>query len=226
MELRTLEPDTVDLWCVALDAENFPNDRTWDILSETERERASRYRFARDRRRFVLARSALRWLLGDYLDIPPQTIQFEYGDRGKPFLNGTPLAFNVSHSEDLALIAVTWNRAIGVDLEYKRQIDSTALAERFFSPREVAALNEIAEHQRDDAFFNYWTCKEAYLKATGEGLAGLSRVEVTLTPSPVLWTDSERTWTLKPLQLRSDYAAALVVDGEIAEIRRRECDRW
>ncbi|MGC9506240.1 4'-phosphopantetheinyl transferase family protein [Baaleninema sp.] len=225
MKSQLLESDTVDLWCVALDAENFPNEDTREILSESERKRSQRYRFDRDRRRFVLARTALRWILGDYLQISPQAVQFEYGDRGKPYLPDTALSFNLSHSQDLALIAITWNRALGVDLEYKRTIDSTALAQRFFSPREVAALNQIAEPQRNATFFDYWTCKEAYLKATGEGIAGLSGVEVSLTPEPRLFVQSPQTWTLQPLLVRSDYAAALVVEGEPVEVRWRKCDR-
>ena len=141
-------------------------------LSDDECERAARFRFDRDRRRFVAGRSALRSLVGSYLDVAPDEVAFEYGPQGKPFVPGATLSFNVSHSGGQAVYAFGSGLEVGVDVElldHARYGDD--VAERFFSPQEVATLRGLAPAMRPDAFLRCWTRKEAFIKARGEGLS-------------------------------------------------------
>ncbi len=181
----------VHSWCVSLDVPSETSAGLYATLSQDERDRSARFRFARDRQRFVAARGALRALLGRYLGTRPGQIRFAYNAFGKPDLSpelGSRLRFNVSHSADLAVIAITTDAAIGVDLEYIRpHPDYAEIARSVFSAAEVDELNSVPSHLYPQAFLSCWTQKEAYLKARGEGLAGLDGTAtdaVTFQPAP------------------------------------------
>jgi 4'-phosphopantetheinyl transferase len=143
-------------------------------LSPEERERADRFVFDRHRIRYIRARAALRALLGRHLAIRPEDVRLDTAPGGKPFLAGTTasLHFNVSHSGDLALIALTKVGEVGVDLEgvRPRADDWVALARRYFAAEEVAALERYSPTERVQAFFRLWTRKEAIVKLLGDGL--------------------------------------------------------
>ncbi len=216
--LRTEPPplaaDEVHLWRIALDA---PADAS--LLSPDELERAGRFHFARDRRRFVAARAGLRRILARYLGQAPQALGFAYGPQGKPRLAaaGAPPYFNLSHAEGLALVAVTAIGEVGVDLEFPRPIDP-GLAARYFAAAEIAALEALPAQERNLAFFRCWTRKEAYLKACGDGvLAPLDRFEVSLDPaSPRVLTiggDREEAarWQLAHLEPAPGYVGAVAL---------------
>jgi 4'-phosphopantetheinyl transferase len=154
------------------------------LLSADEQGRAARFKFSEHQQHFIAGRGILRTLLGRYLNIEPQHLQFVYGAHGKPALaHATPVQFNLAHSQGVALYAITRDRPIGVDLEYLRPLnDLVSLAQRFFAASEHAALVALPSEQQTTAFFRYWTSKEAYLKATGSGLAQLQGLEITLAP--------------------------------------------
>lgn len=221
-----LPDDEVHVWYAALDAPALDVPVLESILSADERERADRYRGARDRRRSVTARGLLRLLLSRYLDLDPASLRFDHGRQGKPSLSaahgGAPLCFNVSHSGGAALYAVTRGREVGIDLERIRHaLDVMSVAARFFSPREVAVLRGLPDHTRRDAFFRCWTRKEAYIKARGEGLAlRLDSFDVALAPAEpaaLLHSDEGAAevahWTMRDVSPAPGYAAALVVQG-------------
>jgi 4'-phosphopantetheinyl transferase len=146
------------------------------ILSTDEQIRANKFRFPKHRNRFIVARATLRKILGNYLQIDPKELLFKYSSRGKPELDNNEseqqIQFNLSHSEDLALYGFTYELQIGVDLEYLRSIcDVEKIAQRFFSSREYNIINNsISDQEKQKLFLQIWTGKEAYLKATGEGL--------------------------------------------------------
>lgn len=145
-------------------------------LTDDERLRAARFRFERDRTRFVCARGLLRSLLGTELGLAPGRIRFDYGPQGKPSLAGeqagSGLHFNVSHSDGLGLFVLARDRAIGADLEKVRPLrHGRAVAARFFAEDECAALDGLDGDAWDRAFFRCWTRKEAFVKAVGEGLS-------------------------------------------------------
>jgi 4'-phosphopantetheinyl transferase len=182
-----LAANGVHVWAARLDLPSEALVRFTGLLSQEEHARAARFRFERHRNRFVAARGVLRSILATHLDSAPDELQFEYGPNGKPVLIGlaqSGLFFNLAHSENLALIAVTRLGPIGVDVEYVRPMaDADELVARFFSARENVRFETLPANQKDTAFFNLWTRKEAWLKATGEGIGHLlNRVEVTFVP--------------------------------------------
>lgn len=158
------------------------------LLSEDERDRAERFVFDRDRRRFIVARARLRELLASRLDIRSDSVPLTTGVHGKPALApglaNSELRFNVSHCDDLAVYAFASEREIGVDVELVRDVpDTDGIAARFFSPRERETYRALAPEDRTVGFFNCWTRKEAFIKAVGDGLAyPLDRFDVSLTP--------------------------------------------
>ncbi len=214
-----LASNEVHSWCVALDVPPETSARLDATLSHDERNRSARLRFARDRRRFVAARGVLRDLLARYLGARPGQIRFAYNAFGKPELSpefGGRLRFNLSHSADLALIAITTDAGIGVDLEYIRpQPDHVEIARRFFSAAEVDELNGLPSPLHTLAFFSGWTKKEAYVKACGEGLAmPLTSFSVPLATDPAhTLVDLGRTWSLYTLQPVPGYVGALAIEG-------------
>jgi len=199
------------------------------LLAPEESERARRFIFKRDRDRFIVARGSLRTLLGRYLEQSPGHLQFAYGKHGKPFLeHPSDLLFNVSHSSTMAVFAFGKGRQLGVDVEYvRRDLDATAIATRFFSPAEVAALNRLPGHARIEGFFNCWTRKEAYIKARGEGIFfGLDNFDVSLAPGEaavlmrVEGQPAELSrWTFATLSVHPDYAAAVIAEGNDWRLR-------
>lgn len=212
----------VHVWRVRLD--RLP-DPYAPLLDADERARAARFVFERHRRRFTVARGVLRQVLGRYLGVDPREPAFDYGDHGKPALRhpaGTALRFNVSHSHELALIAVTAGRDLGVDVE---RIDperaAVSIAERFFAPAEVAVFRALPPEDWVPAFFNCWTRKEAYMKATGRGLSlGLDRFRVSLAPGEpaalveTAWNPADAArWSMRALDPGPGYAGALCVEG-------------
>jgi 4'-phosphopantetheinyl transferase len=153
------------------------------LLAPDERERAARFVHDVHRRRFIVARAALRRILGAHLGVAPATLRFTEGAHGKPALDGTGLEFNLSHSHELALVAVTRDAPVGVDVEHLRPVaDALGIARSHFAPSERAALAAAPADARDLVFLRGWTRKEAFIKAIGEGLSHpLDQFEVSLT---------------------------------------------
>jgi len=223
-----LTEQAVHIWRSPLDLPNNWLHQFASTLSPDEQARANRFRFERDRQWFIAGRGILRLLLSSYLTINPEQLQFTYSVHGKPALNipdrqqqmQSGIAFNVSHSQGLALYSITCDRPIGIDVEQIRFIqDMEQLAERFFLPSESALIQSVPVAQRQHLFFRLWTYKEAYLKATGEGITGLKRVEILLNPDSSIAALNINNapashWTMLPLDLEPHYAAALAVAGE------------
>ena len=223
----TLSGDEVHVWCASLDlpssdVENFENTLTVD-----ERERAERFYFQKDRRRFIVGRGVLRAILSCYLNREPSELRFFYTVHGKPELatqsDGNAIRFNVSHSHEVALYAVTRGREIGIDVECIRPIsEADQIAERLFSTREHAVFRALPAHESIGAFFTCWTRKEAYLKALGDGLARpLDEFDVLLAPGKparLLYVQGDEEevsrWSLRELTPAPGYAAALAVEAD------------
>ena len=207
-----------------------------NTLTADERARAERFYFQKHREHFIVGRGLLRHILSRYLEKEPDQLRFCYNSYGKPALieeaGAEGLCFNLSHSHGVALYAVTRGREIGIDIEYFRpDVETKKLAERFFSPREAAALRALPEHLQKEAFFNCWTRKEAYIKADGKGLAiPLNAFDVSLTPGePAALLSSQRhpqetsRWVLQALDPEPGYAAALAVKGHDWKLK---CWQW
>jgi 4'-phosphopantetheinyl transferase len=216
----------IDVWTLRLDEPATAAGSGPSVLSPDEIARASRFHFEKDRIHFARCRSALRRLLAGYLAIPAAEVRFEYLASGKPQLaaaqNPRALQFNVSHSAGIALVAIASERRLGVDVEKIRaDVDTPSLAERFFSLRERAGLKALPDHLRLPGFFACWTRKEAFLKATGEGLSfPLADFSVTTDPGldPVLEeirgnSEAGQQWSLADLSIVDDYRASVAVEG-------------
>ncbi|UHD14545.1 4'-phosphopantetheinyl transferase family protein [Thiocapsa bogorovii] len=228
---RPLPPldDEVHLYTWDLDRRALQIEDDW--MSHDERVRAERFRFERDRRRFRATRQTLRWILGSYCGCSPESIRFGYGRAGKPHLVGSELGFNLSHSGGRALLAVVSRGAVGVDLEEVRPIGGPlGIAEHFFSPIEVAELKRISLQSPSlllQAFFQCWTRKEAYLKASGAGLSeeALRAFAVSCHPDETrrLLTDDSRLgahsgWSFTDVVPHDGFVGAVAVS--------EECRRW
>jgi 4'-phosphopantetheinyl transferase len=221
-----LADDEVHVWRVTLDQSPPCVQLLRGTLSPDEIERADRFHFQRDREHFIVARGALRAILSRYLEIDSPDLRFRYTDYGKPYLANDTLdldfRFNVSHSNSVGLVCITTGREIGADIEWIRDgISRERIAERFFSVSEVKALRELPQHLQDQAFFNCWTRKEAFVKAKGEGLSiPLDEFVVSLVPDEpaVLLSVSglaEETlrWTFHQLSAGDGYVAVVAVEG-------------
>ena len=178
--------DAVEVVVAGLDVNPEVSRAALTLLSAAERQRAARFAFARERRRFTLARSRLRQLLAERLGLAPEEIEFAYGAHGKPALapRHADLHFNVSHCEDVAVYAFARGREVGIDVEAVRPLpDADELAARFFSRVENEAYRALDARERPLGFFQCWTRKEAFIKALGEGLSHpLDRFAVSLAP--------------------------------------------
>jgi 4'-phosphopantetheinyl transferase len=227
-----LEGDAVHVWRVPLDDEARARE-LWPLLSGGERARAERFYREVHRRRYVAAHGALRVILATYVGIAPGELEFETGEHGKPALrraaSGAAIEFNLSHSHDLALVAVARARPVGVDLErWADDVEHLELAERFFSPRERDALRALAHEPALVAagFFAAWTRKEAYLKATGHGITrGLHHFDDALAPgerprllADRLDRDAAERWSMAALDAAPGFSAALVVAAPLGDV--------
>lgn len=172
----------IDLWLLKREVLGRSAEGGEAILSSEERARARRFRFSRDRERFIVGRAALRRLLGSYLGVPPHSVAFAYGPHGKPRLADTvhgtpPIFFNLSHSAGLALIAVSPDCEVGVDIEAVRPLTQVSeMAAAVFSDEDQAALAATPEAERELAFYRMWTAMEACLKAASASL-GMSATD-------------------------------------------------
>ena len=233
----TLSAGEAHVWCAWLDLPSTWRDSYRQFLSQAELERAERFRFERDRGRYIVRRGLLRSLLGRYLSVEATAIDFVYNDYGKPALGSSfgecPLRFNLSHSNGLAIFAFTSGMDVGVDVEYgQRDIEYEQLAERYFSPYERTMIQSLPPESKREAFYLCWTRKEAYIKAHGEGLSlPLDQFDVSVTPGEpacLLATrgglEEARSWTLRHLAPAKDYLGALAVRGHGWRLQRWAAD--
>ena len=226
----------VHVWAFPLAAPDGDEAGQQALLSADERARAERFRFDRHRRRFVTGRVTLRRLLGHYLEADPAALTFSYGPAGKPEVAGPEaargLSFNLSNSEDWALLAVARGQRLGIDLEAIRdEEDRGAVARRFFAAAEVAALESFAAPRQAETFCAIWTRKEALLKACGAGLSlpldGFCVSADPAGPARLLSTDfrpeEAARWSLTDIALAPPLAgafrAALAIEGPLPPCR-------
>lgn len=227
--LLQLREGEIHIWCAdtaALNTERLAAYR--QLMSAEEMARNQRYRFERDQHRDCLTRALARTVLSEYADRQPAEWQFAKGEHGKPEIVDPPLPirFNLSHTGRWVVCAVSRGQAIGIDIEHtERKNDVRAIAEHYFSAQEVAALFQLEHRQQGERFFDYWTLKEAYMKARGEGISlGLGNFSFNvsdtddiaisfgdkLSDDPQLW----RFWLLHPPAADHRMALACRLDFE------------
>jgi 4'-phosphopantetheinyl transferase len=222
----TLGPNEVHLLTIRLGADAEALQELAASLSPDELARANRFRYERDRNRFIAAHARLRQLLAVYTKIPPLQLSFTLGPNDKPALtdagSAPGLQFNLSHSGDRALVGIVVGPDIGVDIEEQREMpDFESVARRHFAPAEFERWIAIPAAHRADAFFCCWTRKEAYVKAVGAGLSmDLSGFEVSIDPAlPARLISiggsiqAASSWTLWGCEFAPMFRAAVAVNA-------------
>ena len=222
-----LEPDTIHIWSFALEDEPEVVERCRALLSTRERHRADRFVFARDRLRYIVAHGVLRRLLERYCGLVAESMDFEASATGKPILRNAPvLHFNLSHSENGALVGVSGSHELGIDLERVRaNIEAHAISRHYFFGSEREAI--AASATPDTTFFRYWVAKEAVLKAQGIGLGfPLDRFRVAFFPGEEMAridtfepTTLSGDWIVRMLPAESGWLAAVAARGTAWKVK-------
>lgn len=216
-----LNPHEIQIWTIELSLSAEALQAKFALLNAEEQTRANRFHFPIHRERFIACRSYLREVLGHYIDCEPAAVSIDYDQFEKPFLATHPsIKFNLSHSEHLAVIAVTAEHAIGVDLEKQEDDFNEALAKRFFSPTEYDELMSHPADQQAAAFYRLWARKEAVVKAIGEGL-GVSLASFSVSSRNIAETitiEAQQQWTVLPLNIDAEFPAAVVTNQPVTQL--------
>ena len=217
----SLSEDHIDVWLCDLKQLSGEINNFYSILSEDERERADKFKVEDKRQQYIITRGALRQRLGLVTNIKPEDFVFKILEHGKPVMANNyqcaDITFNVSHSHDFALIAISQKHHLGIDVEkINHESKHDQLVTRFFSNAEQIEFQSIAKTNKARAFCACWTRKEAFIKAIGDGVSyGLDKFDVTVdpennTPEITLHNPSGDTWSAINLPINNDYMACLV----------------
>lgn len=233
--LRIL-PHQVDIWRINLNPAPHLHSVGPEYLSTEEISRMEMFHFEADRRRYLVSHCGLRVILSRYLGNNPDEIRYQYSDKGKPSLMPPAgLFFNLSHSHEIALVAVAAHREIGVDVEWVRPLeDIRQLAKTCFSLSEYQAFSQAPPPHNLRVFFNGWTSKEAYIKAVGDGLSiPLDQFDVSMQPQQTSklvcvagHPEEAKQWTLREVPLGDEYAAAFAVRAGQVKVRFLSFFEW
>jgi 4'-phosphopantetheinyl transferase len=229
---RVLPGNEVHIWHADLGVKQDYISSLLELLDRDEQQRASRFKVAASREQFVVSRAFLRLALAQYLQIEPADVRFRIAANGKPELGGGEnIRFNLSHTDGAAALAITRDRAVGIDVERVRDnVDAIDLAGRFFSTAEAEWLRSQPASERIQAFFSCWTAKEAFLKACGTGfsrpLAGFTVIPNPRNEKLQVETFSDRfpeSWSICKLNFGPELSTTLAVQGTDLTVR---CGRW
>jgi 4'-phosphopantetheinyl transferase len=233
-----LKSNDVHIWRLELNLPINQVNLLQNVLSKDEQKRADKFRFKHLQHRFIMTRATLKMILAQYLQISPEQVEFSYTPKGKPslapWLNNQRIEFNLSHSEDIALYGFNKERKIGIDIEKIRSnCEIEQLAQRFFTLREYQIIRQLQGRKKQQAFFQAWTSKEAYLKAIGEGLGGgLDQIEIDLNTEErklvKIKGDQQAiiNWRLLAIEINDDYLATLAVEGTNQyQIKKYSCQQ-
>jgi 4'-phosphopantetheinyl transferase len=168
-----VDKSAIKIWLGDIAASDDDYQRYWHILDQTERQHSLTIKNGQIHRRYVEVRARLRILLGDIVNAKPHQLRIHKAEHGKPYLVDYPeVAFNLSHSADKLAVAIANDCALGIDIEHcKPRKNLAALADKCFSEEELSYWQQLPEHQQTQAFYQFWTRKEAFVKATGKGIA-------------------------------------------------------
>ncbi len=216
-----LKTTRIDIWEFPL---NKPFNQANTLLNKTELIRANRYYFDRHRRRFTIARASLRLILGRYLHEEGKQLIFSYGTHGKPQVNHSKaLQFNLSHSGELALLAIGYQLPLGIDLEFFSARPYEGIAKNLFSERELQTFLDLPTFLKPRVFFHIWSQKEAFIKASGLGLSYPTQFFTVpiFSKDTELITDSIHhcEWLMRSFMPHIACSAALCHHPEIKELR-------
>ena len=217
----------VEIWHGKVTAEDAYYQAYWNVLDEAEQTQARKFKNALLHKRYVEVHGRLRNTLAQMLKQPPEKISIKKAGHGKPYLADHPeLAFNISHSVDRLMIAIGRNSQLGVDIEIcKERFNLSGLVDKCFAEEEASYWTKLPETQKNQAFYRFWTRKEAFVKATGHGIA-LGLNECVINPEnpteflriPDLCGQAS-AWHLQDIDLEKGICGALVADKKFTCIR-------
>ena len=232
---QPLTATDLHIWCASLEGSLDERSHFLSMLSPTEKARADRFYFERDRSRYIFGRGILRTLLGGYLGMEEHKINITYDQDGKPAVESSfrdkTLQFNLSHSNVWAVYIFGLDRLVGIDIEHIRPLqDADDFAERFYSPRERELINSLSGDKKWDAFYKLWTCKEAFLKAKGTGLTvPINHAEISLSADGSArlvfvagHSKPAALWRIETFHPVLDYQAAIAVEGHNGKVLFRQ----
>jgi 4'-phosphopantetheinyl transferase len=209
----------IHVWSVDLNLSRQQVEEFSQILTVQERQRAAKFINPTHGNRWTVARGYLRQILAEYINLTPEAIVFNYGAQGKPAVEGKEIQFNLSHSADRAVYAISAKYPVGIDLEQIHPLPAADLVDRFFSSAEQTIFHRLPIDIQQAAFFHAWTQKEAYLKACGTGLSTpLAQIEVSIdprTPAAIISAPIAGIWQIQKLVISTEYAGAIVIGGEV-----------
>lgn len=222
-----LDRGEIHLWCASIKGHQKDIDRYQKLLSPPERKRVENLRFKESRRTYTVCRGILREVLSSYVGKPPQELEIRKEDTGKPYLPHSRIQFNLSHSEEHMLCAVTHGNPIGVDCQVVYEISNMdALVRDFYSSQERQLYDQCKKDNLSDFFFKTWVRKEAFMKATGLGFHLPSKhfsIITTKGDEPHLRFHrsnpiSIKEWSIQDISVQPRYKAALAVQGKIQDV--------
>jgi len=235
----SLPEQEIHIWRLILRPEGQSLPSAEKLLSEHELEVSRRFYFKRDTQRYLLRHASLRRILSLYLSLPPGELQFDRSEYGKPMLgvslDAEALQFNLSHSYDVALVAVARGRRLGLDIErVKHHSYAGDILRYFFHPEEQRFFHSLGESQKRAFFFRLWTSTEAVLKAQGKTIAhglphcSIARSIMDTINEPTGWdrdiavclpgvNNTDEPWLLKPIQAFEGYTSVCCVEGSRCE---------
>lgn len=230
-QTRPISKGSIHIWHTSLSPWKNKVEELSAVLSDTETSRKEQLVFQNRSEDYVISRGILRNILARYLGQVPESVPLKTYPDGKPYLPGSELYFNLSHSEGLFLFGLALGTPIGIDLQHVYPISNmNTIIKNYFSPEEQNIINSVKENQFQDLFFTIWTAKEAYLKGTGEGFQrspnsftichknkGLLKFELRENLNSTL----NNVWNIREIHLASNYKAALAVKGEILQIQSK-----
>lgn len=229
-----IDTGIVDLWLFHLNIAQPQIKQFYPLLSQEEKQRSERLVNFIHRKRMIASQGFLRSVLASYLKQPAETLKFRRAERGKPSLDSVStypdLQFNLSHSHNLAILAVARQQELGIDIEYmQKKHNWKKIVHRFFTESEQQAINRLPEEHQKQAFYQVWTRKEAHMKVTGLGLhLAPGHFTVTVPPQDAAFIEnhkqpSKAQWFMQDLNLPEtfdDYRGCLSSDQPIEQLRQ------
>jgi len=187
---KTLDDSEVHIWLNYLNLHQARLKHLYPLLSAAEKERSERFKFYKHRKNYIASHGFLHTVLSYYVDTSANEITFNLGEQGKPSIiteqNSGNIQFNLSHSGNLAILAICKKHQLGIDIEHTdRKADWTGIAKRFFTENEQEIFFQLDKNIQEDAFYKIWTRKEAHMKVTGKGLSlSPTQFEISIPPKP------------------------------------------
>jgi 4'-phosphopantetheinyl transferase len=214
--IQKIQTGELHIWRYTVNEQDYIAEQTKPMLSVEETKKSKRFIREEHTVDYVCNHRFVRNVLAAYLNILPSEIKFNVTPLGKPYIENSNLFFNVSHSKNKALLAISIDAEVGVDIEYMKDLqDAITFSNYSFSDEEKAMIFKDEEINKD-VLFTFWTFKEAYIKATGTGLSvDISIINLSDFYANEVHKFGNETWTLKRLQTKEGFKAAFAIAGEI-----------